>query len=170
MGTKAVTMQTPVGPFIRRTFRTGSVSGVLMSAVIAGASGLATGRSLSGLNAISHMLWGPGAAREVNWSLRHTATGLALNQLACLFWAGCYEAMLGDSRRSPGRRQAIDAIALSGIAYLVDYHLVPKRFTPGFELTFSRAWFPILYAGLAGALWAGAQCGRSFVRYPNRRA
>jgi hypothetical protein len=133
-----------------------------MSAAIAGASRLATGRSASGLNAISHMLWGKQVRREKEWSLRHTLTGLALNQLACLFWAGCYEAMLHEPQCSKPSQQVIDAITVSGIAYQVDYHIVPKRFTPGFELRFSPAWFPVLYAGLAGSLWAGAQCHRSF--------
>jgi hypothetical protein len=162
MPTKTVTRPSPTGPFIRRASLTGAVSGLLMSTVIAGASRLATGRSASGLNVISHMLWGRRVSRKTQWTLRHTGTGLALNQLACLFWAGCYEAMLGDDRRTKRSRQAIDAIALSAVAYLVDYHLVPERFTPGFELTFSRRWFPVLYAGLAGSLWLGAQCHRPF--------
>lgn len=46
---------------------------------------------------------------------------------------------------------------LSWLAFVVDYHVVPKRFTPGFEWVFTRAWFPVLYAGLAGSLWAGGQ-------------
>lgn len=162
MATKAVTRPSPAGPFIRRAILTGSVSGLLMSAVIAGASRLATGRSATGLNAISHMLWGRRVSRKTQWTFRHTGTGLALNQLACLFWAGCYEAMLDDPRRSRPSRQAIDAITISAIAYLVDYHLVPQRFTPGFELKFSRRWFPVLYAGLASSLWLGAQSHRSF--------
>jgi hypothetical protein len=162
MPTKTGTRPSPTGPFIRRASLTGAVSGLLMSTVIAGASRLATGRSASGLNVISHMLWGRRVSRKTQWTLRHTGTGLALNQLACLFWAGCYEAMLGDDRRTKRSRQAIDAIALSAVAYLVDYHLVPERFTPGFELKFSRRWFPVLYAGLAGSLWLGAQCHRPF--------
>lgn len=162
MATKAVTTHSQVGRFIRRAGLTGAVSGLLMSTVIAGASRVATGRSASGLNVISHMLWGRRVSRKAQWTLRHTGTGLVLNQLACLFWAGCYEAMLGDRRRFRPSRQAIDAITISAVAYLVDYHLVPERFTPGFELKFSRRWFPVLYAGLAGSLWLGAQCHRSF--------
>jgi hypothetical protein len=44
---------------------------------------------------------------------------------------------------------------VSVLAYLTDYHLIPRRFTPGFELVFPRTLFPWLYAALAGSLVAG---------------
>jgi hypothetical protein len=35
------------------------------------------------------------------------------------------------------------------LAYLTDYYLVPRRFTPGFELSLSRRSFPWIYGALA---------------------
>ena len=57
-------------------------------------------------------------------------------------------------RKQPARFST--AVAVSILAYLTDYHVVPRRFTPGFELVFPRALFPWLYAALAGSLVAGA--------------
>jgi hypothetical protein len=38
---------------------------------------------------------------------------------------------------------------VSALAYVTDYHVIPSRFTPGFELSLSRRSFPSLYAALA---------------------
>jgi hypothetical protein len=143
--------------FIRKTSLSGTVSGLLMAAVIATASRARTGRGSMGINAVSHIIWGPTAGKQPHLSLRHTLPGFLLNQVACLFWALCYETTLRSQRPSVPARRILHALALSGLAYLVDYHVVPKRFTPGFEWVFTRAWFPGLYAGLAGSLWAGGQ-------------
>lgn len=51
---------------------------------------------------------------------------------------------------------AADATTIAIVAYVVDYHVIPKRLTPGFELVFPKKLFPVLYLGLAGALFAGA--------------
>ncbi len=143
--------------YIQQSTLSGTASGLLMSVVIALASRARTGRTAPGLNAISHMLWGKEAGRQRNWSFRYTVSGLFLNQLACLFWSGCFEALFRDRpNRLPGQGVP-HVILVSFVAYLVDYHVVPKRCTPGFELQFPPAWYPSLYAGLAASLWAGAQ-------------
>jgi hypothetical protein len=41
------------------------------------------------------------------------------------------------------------AFVTSVVAYLTDYHLVPRRFTPGFELCLSRRSFPWISGALA---------------------
>ena len=136
---------------LERTILSGTWAGLCMNAAVGLIGKLTMGRAVTPLNAISHILWGNKSAREHNWSMKYTGSGLILNQLACLFWAGCYEAMT-DSRR-PARFST--AAAVSTIAYLTDYHVVPRRFTPGFELLFPRRMFPWLYAALAASLVAG---------------
>lgn len=140
---------------ILQTSLSGTVSGLLMAVVIATASRIRTGRGSLGINAVSHIIWGPTAGKQPHLSLRHTLPGVLLNQVACLFWALCYEATLPSQRPAVPARRIVHAVAVSWLAYVVDYHVVPKRFTPGFEWVFTRAWFPVLYAGLAGSLWAG---------------
>ena len=44
-------------------------------------------------------------------------------------------------------------MAISALAYVTDYYVVPRRFTPGFELTLSRRSFPWLYGALAIGLF-----------------
>lgn len=144
---------------LRHFSLSGTVSGLLMSTVVGIVSRLTRGQSGPGLNAISHILWGAKAAQQPAWTLRYTATGLLLNQVACLFWAGCYEVLRQRKRPHRVTRPAADAMTIAAVAYVVDYHLIPKRFTPGFELVFSRRLFPLLYLGLAGALFAGSSCG-----------
>src|SRR5688500_515379 len=51
--------------------------------------------------------------------------------------------------RSAGR-----AIGVSILAYVTDYYLVPRRFTPGFELSLSRRSCPWVYGALAAGLVA----------------
>ncbi len=147
----------PLSSMLRQSALSGTVSGLLMAAVIAGTSRMRTGRTAPGLNAVSHMFWGSQAGRQANWSVRYTLNGLLLNQLACLFWSGCFEALYHDRPSNLPRQGVPHVIMLSFVAYLVDYHMVPKRCTPGFELLFPRAWYPWLYAGLALSLWGGAQ-------------
>ncbi|HET6675497.1 MAG TPA: hypothetical protein VFG71_09170 [Nitrospiraceae bacterium] len=140
----------------KRALRSGTGAGLYMSAAIGLIGKMAIGKAVAPLNAISHILWGHKAARANNWSMKYTGSGLILNQLACLFWAGCYEALI-DEKRRPGFSKAV---AVSAVAYVTDYHVVPPRFTPGFEFVFPRRMFPYLYAALAISLVAGVRMRR----------
>ena len=141
---------------IGRTFWSGTYAGICMSAAVGLIGKITVGRAVSPLNAISHIIWGKRAAQSNDWSLKYTASGLLLNQLACLFWAACYESTI--RRKRPAGVST--AAAVSILAYLTDYHVVPRRFTPGFELIFPRRLFPWLYAALAGSLVAGVRMRR----------
>lgn len=149
---------------VQRACVSGNAAGLLMAVAIGVVSQSVTGRSAPGFNAISHMVWGERAARQLHWSSGYTGMGLVLNQLACVFWAGCYEAMAHRQDGQPAR-PLILAATVSAVAYLVDYHVVPRRYTPGFELVFPRRSFPFLYIGLAASLWAGVELRR---RLPHR--
>jgi hypothetical protein len=113
---------------------------------------LETRRPSAGLNAVSHILWGDKAARVDRFDVRHTIAGGLLNAGAMVSWAAINELL-------PRSRSTASAIAkgalVSALAYVVDYHVVPKRFTPGFEKRFSALALAGLYTVLAGALGAG---------------
>jgi hypothetical protein len=103
------------------------------------------------INAISHILWGSGAAEQQQFTMRYTASGLLLNLVACGFWAWLFS--LWPRRRRPSLLQSAGrALGISAVAYVTDYHLVPRRFTPGFELCLSRRSFPWIYGALAVGL------------------
>ena len=89
------------------------------------------------VNAESHVLWGDEAASHDDVSLRYTGAGAATHFGACLFWGGIYEAAMGDARRSTDAADWGGAAATALGAYVLDYHLLPRRFTPGFEMRYS---------------------------------
>ena len=57
---------------------------------------------------------------------------------AGLFWALVHELVL--ERLPPHNRAAAAAsgAAVAGLAYVVDYHLIPRRLSPGWELRLPR--------------------------------
>ncbi|HEY4352285.1 MAG TPA: hypothetical protein VGN31_13725 [Paraburkholderia sp.] len=69
--------------------------------------------------------------------MRHTVTGFAIHEVSAIFWAMLFEALID---RMPALRQrqqpfstAMAAAATAATAYVVDYQVVPRRLTPGFE-------------------------------------
>jgi len=128
-------------------------------AVMAALRGQVEGRpSCNPLNAISHIVWGRRAAKQRKWTWRYTGLGLLLNGVACVFWAGFYQAWRQTlPTRNSGPTSALVGVGTSVIAYITDYYVVPRRFTPGFELCLSRRSFPWLYGALAlGLLFSSA--------------
>lgn len=116
-------------------------------------SKLETGRAPAGLNATSHIVWGDGAARVDTLDVEHTFLGGVLNAGAMASWALVQELL-------PRARSPLGAFAkgvlVSALAYVVDYYVVPKRLTPGFEKRFSATGMWGMYAALAAALGGGA--------------
>jgi len=113
-------------------------------------------------NAISHWVWGEEAGSMDEADMRHTGLGLATNQIAAMFWGLPFGAWL--ARRPPRNAPAMlrDASIMTAIAAAVDYLLIPRRLTPGWELALPKrsvaAAFGAMALGLAlGGLAAQAQ-------------
>jgi hypothetical protein len=103
------------------------------------------------INSISHILWGSNAADQRQFTVRYTVFGLLLNVVACGFWAWVFR--LWRSRKRPSLIRSIGrGLGISVLAYVTDYYLIPRRFTPGFELCLSRRSFPWIYGALAAGL------------------
>ena len=86
-------------------------------------------------------------------TLKYTGTGIVANLGASVFWALLYEALRRgrrDESNTPGTLGR--ALLVSAAAYVVDYHVVPKRFTPGFELRLPGRALAAIYAALAFGL------------------
>lgn len=62
-----------------RTILSGTWAGLFMNAAVGMIGRMAIGTAANPLNAISHILWGPKAARETGWSIKYTGSGLILN-------------------------------------------------------------------------------------------
>jgi hypothetical protein len=104
------------------------------------------------LNAESHVLWGDEAAVHDEISARYTGTGIATHVGACLFWSGIYEAAMGEVVRRTATHDVAGGIATAAAAYVIDYHVVARRFTPGFELRYSPGEMLAFFVALAATL------------------
>jgi len=112
-------------------------------------------RAVQGINCTAHWLAGSEAAERDTVDLRHSVTGLATNYAALLFWAVLYELALG---KNPGKPRAVlVTLALGPVAALVDYKATPRRFTPGWELVFSRKEMGLVYAAMVAGMAFGAR-------------
>lgn len=111
------------------------------------------GKPLAPLNAVSHIAWGSEAAEHNEPSAKYTATGLLLNTAAVTMWSAVYE-MIHQKRRDPKDLWGalLDGAMVSALAYVVDYMVVPKRLTPGFELRLSNPSLLAIYASLAASM------------------
>jgi hypothetical protein len=144
-----------------RTLREGLVSGTLagvMSAVVLLVRGKReTGSAVAPVNAESHWLWGDESLREQRATWRHTLTGIVTHQLSTVFWATLYALVRGRRQAVRSVPQALlGGIVTSAAAAAIDYTLVPKRLTPGFEHRLSTGSMVGVFAAIAGGIALGA--------------
>lgn len=135
-------------PLLQRALLSGTVAAAAVTLAASLAGRRETGSYPAALNATSHFLWGERAGRKSDYSLKYTGTGFVANYGASVFWALLYEALAG--RMPPLARGA----AVSALAYVIDYHVVPRRLMPGFEMRLPRAALAAAYAALAVGLSA----------------
>jgi len=116
----------------------GSAASVASTLVIAACSRIDARHTAAGTNATSHWLWGRTARKRQGPSGRYTLVGYAIHHASSLWWGAIHVLLLAGARRrgvcaDDRVRCAGLAAAISAIAYGVDYHVVPRRLTPGFE-------------------------------------
>jgi hypothetical protein len=146
-------------PVLGRALASGSVAGIATTAAVAAAGKVEAGAPLAPVNATSHILWGDQAGRQNDASLKYTLPGFLLNHLSAIFWASFYETWFSRRGTPPGAaktllKPVLGAMTVSAGAYLTDYHLVPKRFTPGWEKRLSGKSLAAVYGMLALGLVA----------------
>jgi hypothetical protein len=146
-------------PVLRHALTTGLVAGTAAAAV-AGWRASAEGSTVfAPLNAVTHCLWPRRALRETRFSARFTLTGLAIHQASSIFWAVLCEALNARLSRDAAVVSPVAivtaATATAAAAYVVDYHVVPERITPGFDIHLSKRSLAGVYVALAAGL-AGA--------------
>jgi hypothetical protein len=107
------------------------------------------------LNAVSHMAFGDEAALHTDLSARYTATGAALNTAAVVSWAALYAGAMQLAPRRTWPAAVATGAGVAALAYVVDYHVVPRRLTPGFEKRLSGGSMFAIYSALAAGLAAG---------------
>jgi hypothetical protein len=121
-----------------RALSRGSVAGLLTMAAVA-LAGMRERRSGIGpINATSHVIWGDEAGTTDVVDLKHTLPGVLINGGAGVFWALAHELLRSRVLRGRSVPAVASGAAVAGLAYLVDYHLIPRRLSPGWELRLSR--------------------------------
>lgn len=120
-----------------------------------------TGSAVAPINASSHVMWGAKAGQVERLTWAQTAPGLAVNVGASLWWAFVFNILFGKNLASKGWAGAVaSGTATATLAYLVDYKLMPKRLTPGWEQRLSgRSLFLSL-----GAMGVGMGVGAMLMR------
>ena len=142
---------------IRNSLYTGSVASAATTLAVAVCGEVQNGNSLAPINAISHIAWGDQAAVENDFSWKHTATGVVLNTAAVTSWAVLYESAFGERvRRGDVVGAVLGGLGVASLAYVVDYHIVPARLTPGFEKRLSTRSLGVVYSVLGLTLGLGA--------------
>ena len=142
---------------LRRALASGSLASVLSTVVVSVWSRHVAGSVPAGTNAASQWVWDRPARHARGWSWRHTAVGYLIHHASSVFWATGYE---GWCARRPARPLA-KAAAVAALAYLVDYHVVPRRLSPGFERRISAPGMACAYAGFALGLAIARAIGRN---------
>lgn len=145
----------------KKALREGAVSGTLASllstCVLAAAGARQAGSAVAAINAVSHWLWGDESLHAQRPTLRHTLAGYLTQHAASIFWATLYSRVYGHHDRAKEVPQAVaGGIVTSAVAYLVDYELIPKRLTPGYEHRVSTGAMVAIYAALAAGFALGA--------------
>jgi hypothetical protein len=112
---------------------------------------------LQPINATSHIIHGSRAGTRREADLAHTLPGYAINHGASIFWALPFTLwLLGRPRRSAVETAAAAAVT-AGLAGAIDYGLVPRRLTPGWEHALPRSSVAAGFAALGLGLFAGAR-------------
>jgi len=148
--------------------QTAAVSTVATTLTAAACGAIERGNPAVPLNAVSHIAWGETAARRRKVSMKYTGVGVALNAAAMLSWAAFHHVVFTPANRRPGAVEGVmRGVGTAAIAYVVDYHVVPKRLTPGFEKRLSGWSILSVYAALAVSLAVGERLAVS--RRPTSR-
>jgi hypothetical protein len=142
---------------------------VLSTLMVSVFSRFRTGAAAAGTNAASQWLWYPRARRVRRASPRYTSVGYGIHHASSLWWAGIFEALRPDHAPPAGR--AMRAAGVAALAYAVDYHVVPRRLSPGFEHRIGAAGMFSAYAAFALGLYLGSRPrrGHASVRATRRR-
>lgn len=132
--------------------RTGLVAGAVSAAAVMVCGAMERGDAFEPINAVSHMMHGDEVEVRRGFVPDQTVPGLAGHFAALVGWGILFQWLFRKSRCP----SSLTAVLFTGAAWIVDYRLVPPRFTPGFEKVLSRRSVAIIYASLCAGLILGS--------------
>lgn len=160
------TARAPQGPaaagkaWLTQALVAGGLASILSTAMLAVRGKRDAGTAVATLNAPSHWLFGREALHANRPSWRHTLSGLLIHHGSSLFWGLLYSRLMHQPRgpapmAESMTRPALCAIGITALAAWVDFRLVPKRLTPGFEHRLSDRSLVLVYGAFAAGLALG---------------
>ena len=155
---------------IGRVLVSGVVASAASAAVAFACSQRENGHAARPINAITHIYDGGPPVPHDGPNGRNTALGMAIHTGACIFWAVFFEALFGRKARDSARNALTAASGIAATAYVVDYHMVHRRFRPGIEAHLSKRSLMAVYAALAAGFAAAALLTRGRRRAGRRAA
>src|SRR3954467_15280187 len=132
-------------PILRSAFVTGTIASVVSSAALALLAKMERKSALQPVNATSHWLKGAEAASRNTADAAHTLVGYTTHHASTVFWALPFQAWLAIRQRPSAQQLLRDAAVMSAIAAVVDYGVVSRRLTPGWELVLSKTSLVVAY-------------------------
>lgn len=138
----------------------GTVASIASTGMLAACGCLERNDASGPVNGPSQWVWGRQAARRRGFSLRYTVTGFLIHHAMSVLWATVFERVSRSRARASPARLFGAAAATSALACVVDYRMVPKRLTPGFERQLSRKSLFAIYGAFALALGGAALFAR----------
>lgn len=138
---------------ILRALSSGTVASLATTAALAMLARAEGRRALQPTNATSHMLHGDSAGHVRHADVPHTMLGYVVHHASAVFWAAIYQAW--RARRGAASKSPLgDAMLLSAVAAFVDYVVVPRRLSPGWEIVLPKSAIALTYVAMAFALAA----------------
>ncbi len=148
--------------------REGVWAGVIAAAGTAGALigfGAARGSPARPLNAIAHILVGSRGQATPGFDPLLTTLGLLLHVASLVVWAILFAYL---AARLTGWRLAGAALLYATAVFVIDLFALPRRLSPGFQLTLSWGEVVIVYAVMALLLWFGVTLARHDLKSAER--
>jgi hypothetical protein len=151
------------GKTLRKAMVSGAVASVLSTISLAFLGKSELDRTAAPVNGPSQWIWGRHAPFKNRFSWQYTVVGYAIHHAASVFWAILHEKHQEQSAPAASRNALIvPAIVTTAAAYVVDFYVVPKRLTPGFEQRLSKPALFIVYGTFALGLAGGALINRHY--------
>lgn len=138
---------------LSETLRSGAVTTVGTTLALLAFGKRHTRSAWEPIDAVSHIVWGDRGYGSDRLDVKHTLVGTLLNTAALVSWAGVQELVLSRRRTLPVA--IATGAATAALAYVVDYHVVPERVTPGFQWKLPRRALRLTYVAMALSLVAG---------------
>lgn len=144
----------------RTTTVRAAVIGATAGLTLCGALGLLgrrEGRSAAApINATSHVFHGAAAGDVDSIDVPHTGAGSVINLGASIFWALPFAWWLHQRRKPTVSDVALGAATTATVAAVVDYGVLPRRLSPGWELVLPPRAVATAFGSMAAGLALGA--------------